>query len=119
MSTRSILVSLTVATAFQLAMVLAGHYVDFVKEDVFALGGMAISLVAGMAYAKSAAAGWKRVLPGAVLVGGGSALLGVAVSLALKDVPAMVLVLGTISSAVTGAIGGAIGLRLRKQARSA
>jgi hypothetical protein len=119
MSTRSILVSLTVATAFQLAMVLAGHYVDFIKENVFALGGVAISLVAGMAYAKSAAGGWKRVLPGAVLVGGGSALLGIAVSLALKDVPAMVLVLGTTSSAVTGAIGGAIGLRLRKQAPSA
>ena len=75
-----------------------------------------ISLLGGMAYAKSAVAGWKRVLPGAVLVGGGSALLGIAVSLALKDVPAMVLALGTMSSAVTGAIGGAIGLRLKNQA---
>jgi hypothetical protein len=43
------------------------------------------------------------------VVGGLCALIGIGVSLALKDVAPMILALGTLSSAVTGAIGGAIG----------
>ena len=38
-----------------------------------------------------------------------SALLGILVSYALHDVPAMILVVGTVSSAVTGLLGGFLG----------
>lgn len=109
MNIRLILTTLAVATLVQLAMVMAGHYVPVIKNNVFALGGMAISLAAGLAYARLAAQGWVPSLTGGALVGGACALIGISVSLALKDVPPMVLALGTLSSAVTGAIGGAIG----------
>jgi hypothetical protein len=48
---------------------------------------------------------------GGVLAGAICALIGIAVSYALKDVPASLLVLGTLSSAVTGALGGWLGAR--------
>ena len=109
MNTRLILTTVAVATLVQLAMVIAGHYVPVIKNNVFALGGMAISLAAGLAYARLAGGGWAPSLTGGAAVGGVCALIGIGVSLALKDVPPMVLALGTFSSAVTGAIGGAIG----------
>lgn len=109
MNTRLILTTLAVATFVQLAMVLAGHYVPVIKNNVFAAGGMAISLAAGLAYAKLASQGWVPSLAGGAVVGGACALIGIGVSLALKDVPPMVLAVGTFSSAITGMIGGAIG----------
>ncbi|WP_310541329.1 hypothetical protein [Phenylobacterium sp.] len=109
MNTKLILTTVAVATAVQLAMVIAGHYVPFIKNNVFALGGMAISLVAGLAYAKLAGGGWVPSLAGGAMVGGLCALIGIGVSQALKDVAPMILALGTLSSTVTGAIGGAIG----------
>jgi hypothetical protein len=45
------------------------------------------------------------------LAGGISAAIGIAVSVALGDVPTRLLALGTGSSAVTGLIGGLIGRR--------
>jgi hypothetical protein len=69
---------------------------------------MLISLIAGVIYAR--AAGSTRG-PGAAygaVAGGVCALIGIAVSFGLGDVPAMILVVGTASSAVTGAIGGAL-----------
>ena len=109
MNFKLILITAGVATLVQLAMVIAGHYAPFIKTHVFALGGMAISLVAGLVYAKLAADGWGPSLMGGALVGGACAVIGIGLSLALKDVPPMILAVGTLSSAVTGAIGGAIG----------
>jgi hypothetical protein len=48
---------------------------------------------------------------GGVLAGAICALIGIAVSYFLKDVPASLMLLGTLSSAVTGAIGGWLGSR--------
>ena len=92
----------------QLAMVNAGHYVPFIKNNVFAVGGLLISLAAGWLYAKAAIAGWSGSLIGGLIVGGACALLGIGVSVLLRDVPPSVLVFGTIGSAVAGLIGGAI-----------
>ena len=105
-------------TVLQLAMVLAGNWVPAVAK-LFGLLGVAISLAAGLLYARMArpAAG-----PGAVggaIAGGACALLGIVVSFALGDVPAMILVVGTLSSAVTGAIGGAAGAALFRRPASA
>ncbi len=98
-----------IGTVAQLAMVIAGHFVPFIKEKLFALGGMAISLVAGLIYALMAGGGWGDSLLGGALAGGVCALIGIVVSFLMKDVPAPVIVFGTIGSAVTGAVGGAIG----------
>jgi hypothetical protein len=68
---------------------------------------MAISLVAGVVYVLSSSRS-ESTSPtlGGALAGGICALIGIGVSFALGDVPASLLALGTLSSAVTGAIGG-------------
>ncbi|MBL8773243.1 MAG: hypothetical protein JNK30_17810 [Phenylobacterium sp.] len=105
--------TLIVATSggliLQLAMVLGGHYSAFVRDNVFALGGMAISLLAGLVFAKLAAVGWTPSLAGGLVAGGVCALLGIAVSVALKDTAPMILVVGTLGSAVAGLLGAAVG----------
>ncbi|MEO8115521.1 MAG: hypothetical protein ABI655_14130 [Phenylobacterium sp.] len=95
--------------AAQLAMVIAGHYVAFIKDNVFAAGGMAISLVAGLVYAKLAAEGWPSSLIGGLVAGGACALLGIAVSVGLKYTAVAILAFGTIGSAVAGLAGGGLG----------
>jgi hypothetical protein len=109
MDTRVLMSATAIGTAGQVAMVLAGHYNRSVA-DLFAIGGMTISLLAGLLYAI-----WSRepalggAVVGGLLAGGICAVIGIAVSYALGDVTASILALGTLSSAVTGAIGGGIG----------
>jgi hypothetical protein len=95
-------------TLLQLVMVVSGHWVEFIKLNVFAVGGMLISALAGVIYARLARVDRKKAAIQGAIVGGLCALIGIAVSFFLGDVPANILVLGTLSSAVTGAIGGAI-----------
>jgi hypothetical protein len=97
-----------IGTLLQLAMVLSGHWVEFIKLNVFAVGGMLISALAGVIYARSARVDRKKSAVQGAIVGGLCALIGIVVSFLLGDVPAGILALGTLSSAVTGAIGGAI-----------
>jgi hypothetical protein len=52
---------------------------------------------------------WSADLLGGAVAGGVCALLGIAASAILGDVPPSLLLLGTVSSVVTGAIGGAVG----------
>jgi hypothetical protein len=109
MNMRLIVIKIAAGAVVQIAMVVAGHFAPYIKDNLFAVGGMAISLIAGFAYARLAASGWGSSVGGGLLVGGVCALVGIALSVALGDVPAMILVMGTLGSAVTGAIGGAIG----------
>jgi hypothetical protein len=90
-------------------MVVAGHY-DPSIAAFFAVGGTTISLVAGLLFAlwaKPPALGTAAL--GGLIAGGACALIGITVSFLLGDVPAPVLAFGTVSSAVTGTIGGAVG----------
>ena len=109
MNTRAIRGAVGFGLVAQLAMVIAGHYVPFIKNNVFAVGGLLISLAAGWLYAKAAIGGWSSSLIGGLIVGGACALLGIGVSVLLRDVPPGILVFGTIGSAVAGLVGGAIG----------
>jgi hypothetical protein len=106
----SALVKATIAgLVLQLAMVIAGHELPAIKE-LFAVGGMGFSLIAGLIYAALARGStWPAALGGGTIAGGVCALLGIAVSALLNDVPVTLLVLGTVSSVVTGAVGGALG----------
>ena len=108
-NTRAVTVATVAGTVLQLAMVLAGHSNASIAA-MFAPVGMGISLVAGVIYASQArgsSAGSAAL--GGLVAGGLCALIGIAVSYALGDVTATILGLGTLSSAVTGAIGGLIG----------
>ncbi|WP_430420259.1 hypothetical protein [Phenylobacterium sp.] len=108
MDTRTLARVTLVATAAQVGMVVAGHFSPAVAA-AFALGGMGISLVAGVFYARLARAGWAMSLVGGVLAGGACAFLGIGASVLLGDVPPSLLAFGTAGSAVAGLIGGAAG----------
>jgi hypothetical protein len=107
MNKENLLIATTVGLILQLLMVVAGHYLPPVKAK-FALGGMLISLIAGALYIRLEQQGWQGALVGGAIAGGVCALLAIAVSVSLKDVPAMILVVGTLGSVVAGLVGGAI-----------
>jgi hypothetical protein len=95
-------------TVLQLAMVVTGHWVASIAA-MFAVLGMAISLLAGwLATYRGPSRGGRAALDGAI-AGGACALIGIVVSYALGDVTAAVIGFGTVSSAVTGAFGGFAG----------
>lgn len=108
-STRAVTQATIIGTVLQLAMVLIGHSNAQVAA-MFAAGGMTISAIAGIIYAKFAEQRMTGSLAlGGAMAGGLSALIGICVSFFLGDVTASILALGTLSSAVTGAIGGMLG----------
>lgn len=97
--------AIVVGTVLQLAMVLSGHWVPAIAAG-FAVGGMAISFLAGWLAAAWALHRGMAAARGGAIAGGVCALIGILVSWLLGDVTAAVLALGTLSSAVTGALGG-------------
>ena len=108
-NSRALLIATIVGTVLQVAMVVAGHSNKSIA-GMFAVGGMGFSLVAGIIYAVTARSGsTMSLVTGGLAAGGLCAFIGIFVSYMLHDVPMSLLALGTISSAVTGAIGGAIG----------
>jgi hypothetical protein len=108
-----------IGTVVQLAMVLAGHYNAGIAQ-MFAVGGMTISLAAGVLYALWAKrASWGASAVGGAIAGGVCALLGIIVSYVLGDVTASILALGTLSSAVTGLVGGLLGHALASRKSTA
>jgi hypothetical protein len=107
-TTSSLLIRWTLyATVLQILMVVAGHFNEFIRINGFAVGGMSISLVLGGLCAIRSAGAMSQALLHGGIVGGISAFLGIGVSLALGDVPATLLLLGTSGSLVAGLIGGA------------
>jgi hypothetical protein len=107
MNRENLLIATTIGLILQLLMVVAGHYMPPVKAK-FAIGGMLISLIAGAIYIRLEQQGWPGAIIGGAFAGGVCALIAIAVSVSLKDVPAMILVMGTLASVVTGVVGGAI-----------
>jgi urea transporter len=99
--------AIVVGTILQLAMVLAGHWVEPIKSG-FAVGGMAISALAGVMYGRAARLPRGQSAVNGGIAGAACALVGIAVSFFMHDTAAMILIVGTIGSFVTGAIGGAI-----------
>jgi hypothetical protein len=109
LNSRALLIATIVGTVLQVAMVVAGHSNKSIA-NLFAVGGMGFSLVAGIVYAVTARGGTTSSLAiGGLVAGALCAFIGIFVSYMLHDVPMSLLALGTVSSAVTGAIGGAIG----------
>jgi len=112
MNRKALINATVIGTVLQLAMIVAGHFIPFVRDNVFMLGGLAISLVAGLLYARASKTSWPDSLLGGVIAGAVCALIGIAASVAWGDTAREILLLGTFSSGVTGAIGAAIGKAL-------
>ena len=116
LNSRAVAVATVIGTVLQITMVVAGHTNASIAAQ-FAAGGMSISLVAGILYAKFAApSSMGDNIKGGVIAGGVCALIGICISFLLNDVTASILALGTVSSAVTGALGGWIGGFIFRQA---
>jgi hypothetical protein len=111
MDTKALANATIAGTVLQLVMVVSGHFVPFIALHVFMWGGMGISALAGFLYGRGVRGLGGAAIGGAV-AGGVCAVIGIAVSVVLGDTPAMILAFGTISSCVTGAVGGAIGQML-------
>jgi hypothetical protein len=105
-----------VGTCLQVAMTLIGHFVPLVRAN-FMFGGLAFSLAAGVLYATRAAGGWGSAAGGGAIAGGVCALIGIAISCLLGDVPPAILLFGTLGSAVAGLIGGLVARALRSAPR--
>jgi hypothetical protein len=101
-------IATAIGTILQLAMVVSGH-TNKTIAGLFAVGGMGISLVAGLIYGANVSTGLSGRGIGGMLAGGICAFIGIAVSYRYGDVPASLLILGTVSSMVTGALGGWLG----------
>ncbi|HEY3814946.1 MAG TPA: hypothetical protein VGL66_17140 [Caulobacteraceae bacterium] len=108
MNKNALIFATLIGTAAQVAMVVIGHFVPAVRQ-FYMWGGLGLSLVAGALYAWKACGGWGGALIGGLIAGGVCAVMGIAVSWLLKDVPVSLIALGGGSSAVTGLVGGAIG----------
>lgn len=109
MNTRPFWFATSIGLIGQVAMFVAGHFVPLIRNSVFAVGGMTLSLIAGGLYAWFARGTLNGDLVGGAGAGGICALLGIAISVALSDVPPEILIFGTVSSTVTGLAGAAIG----------
>jgi hypothetical protein len=108
MKSKALTNTLLVFTVLQLAMVLAGHWIPFVKDTLFAPMGTAISALAGINYVRAARPGWLWAAIGGAVTGGVSALIGIAVSYFLKDVDASTFMIGTSASTVAGLVAGLV-----------
>ncbi|MBI5940261.1 MAG: hypothetical protein HY859_07535 [Caulobacterales bacterium] len=113
MNRKALINATVIGTVLQLVMVLVGHWVPAVAA-LFAPIGILLSLIAGLLYARAAKGGWSDSTLGGVIAGAACALIGIAVSVLLGDVPPIILVIGTLSSAVGGVAGGAIGKLLAR-----
>jgi hypothetical protein len=109
-NSRAVFIASLIGTVLQVAMVVAGHTNASVAA-MFAVGGMSISLIAGLVYGYlvKGSRNLGGLIAGGATAGGVCAFIGILVSHLMGDVPPSLLLLGTLSSVVTGAIGGAIG----------
>jgi hypothetical protein len=102
--------STMVATLLQVGMVVGGHFTPQIAR-LFAVGGMSISAVGGILFGlwTSGTPAAATTAKGGAVAGGLSALVGIAVSFLLGDVPARTLAIGTTASVVAGILGGFVG----------
>ncbi len=117
MDKRAFLVSLAITTILQIAMVGVGHGSPAI-QSFYAVGGMGFSLLGGLLYAARVQARAAPVLAISTVVGALSGLLGIALSFALGDVEAFLLIVGTLGSAFAGLVGGAGGRAIKRAGTS-
>jgi hypothetical protein len=106
MNSQRLRLATLIGTVAQIAMVVGGHFIPSIKEG-FMFGGLGLSLLAGVISAFGLKGNWPATALGGIVAGGVSALLGIALSYFMGDVPASLLALGSLGSAVTGLLGAA------------
>ena len=98
-----------VGVVMQLVLMAGVHVSVYVAHNVFLLGGMTITAVAGYLYGMDTGKGWFTSATCGAIIGGICALAGVGTSVALKDAPQTVIPFFTAICVLTGAVGGLFG----------
>lgn len=98
-----------VGAVLQVVMVVLGHFIPWIALNVFMFGGMCISGVAGLLYARDLDRGWALGALGGVIAGTICAAIGIWLSVVLRDTPADVVAFALFASALSGAVGGPFG----------
>ena len=93
----------------QIAMIVIGHYIAWVRANAWEFGGMMISGLAGLFYARDFAKGYAKGALGGAIVGGTAGLIAVSVANILQDEPLIAIPVATAVTTLTGAIGGLFG----------
>ena len=106
---RILIRALIVGVVLQVTMVVLGHFIPWVAYHVFEFGGMMISATAAYLYAMHAGKGYFPCATAGAVVGGLCGLVGIALSVVLKDTPSFVIPVGTAICVLTGAVGGLFG----------
>jgi hypothetical protein len=106
---RSLLIATTIGAALQLAMVIAGHFAPVIRDDGFAVGGVAFSVIAGLIYAARGHGPWWSCALYGGIAGGVCALVGLVVSYVLGDIPLSMLPIALAASTLAGAAGALVG----------
>lgn len=101
--------AILVGTLCQLGLVLLSHFFIWVEVHVFEFGGMMISATVAYLYAQEIGAGYRRMALGGAVIGAVCALMGIALAVTLHDKPPILLLAGTLVTAVTGMFGGLFG----------
>jgi hypothetical protein len=102
----------------QLALVVIGHFVPWVRVNYFEFGLMMFAGLAGLFYARDFGRGYGPGALGGAIAGGTSGIIGVSLANILGDLALAVLPLWMGLTVLTGAIGGLfgqMGANIRKQ----
>jgi hypothetical protein len=109
LNNRALAMATGIGAVLQLSMATVGHSNPDVR-NLFAVGGMGLSLIAGILYTViSTEVITRDNILGGLIAGAVGAFVGISASYLLHDVAVNILFIGTALSAVTGAIGGWIG----------
>jgi hypothetical protein len=93
----------------QLTLVIACHYVEWIRVNGSQFGGMMIAGVAGLLYARDFAKGYLKGAVGGAIVGGTCGIIAICAANILGDVPLITIPVGGVIMTMIGAIGGLFG----------
>jgi hypothetical protein len=98
-----------VGMVLQVAMVVLGHFISWIAQNAYVFGGMFISGVSGLLYARDYAAGYGPGALGGAIAGPSCLAVGVAVAIALREAKPEIIPFAVLTGIVIGAIGGLFG----------
>lgn len=101
--------AILVGTFLQVVAVLAAHFSYWIETNAFLFAGMMISATMGYLYAQDVSRGYAKGAYGGAIAGGVCAFVGIAVSVALGDLTGRMLIVRSLISVLTGAVGGVYG----------
>jgi hypothetical protein len=100
-----------IAAVLQVLMVVTGHFNEFVLLNLSAVLGVGIPFVVAFFFGRGCK-DMKESAKGGLAIGFIGAALGIGLAIVMGDQTLMLLALGPLSSAVTGAIGGVLGFKV-------